>query len=78
MSALKVSDQGPIETPRTYREAINSPHAEQWKVAMREDLEQIEDGEIVLGEYSAPTENVWVDTTAKLMIRGKIVVFGEE
>jgi hypothetical protein len=37
--ALKVSDQGPIDTPKSFAEAINGAHAEQWKRAMLEDLQ---------------------------------------
>lgn len=36
---LKVSDEGPIPTPKTYAEAVNSQHASQWKLAMRDDLQ---------------------------------------
>lgn len=45
--------------------------------AVRDEFEQIEEGEIELGEYSAPTDKVWVDTTAKLMIQGKVTLYDE-
>jgi len=44
--------------------------------ALREEFEKIEEGEIELGEYSLPPKDtVWVDTTAKLMIQGRVVLY---
>ena len=45
--------------------------------AVRDEFEQIEEGEIELGEYSAPTDKVWVDTTTKLVIQGKVTLYDE-
>lgn len=35
---LKVSDEGPVPIPKTCHEAINGQHAEQWRLAMIDDL----------------------------------------
>ena len=46
--------------------------------AVRDEFEQIEEGEIELGEYSLPPKDtVWVDTTAKLVIQGKVTLYDE-
>ena len=37
-TAYKVSDEGAVPTPKSYLEAINSEHAEQWIEAMRKDI----------------------------------------
>ena len=37
-SVFAVSQDGPVSTPKSFQEAMNCPHAEQWMEAMKDDI----------------------------------------